>query len=192
MPLCRKKDHFPSGLRVYRRPQHIPNFPKWVYESLYRIAQRTLFFNIFSKKLCGNRREKSPIPVPERQRKMPLPAKKQKTAILFPKWLFLVPLTGLEPVRYRYRGILSPLCLPISPQRRTRLFYHNRSAPSRWVIPRFPPENRGIFPEIPPQYRHCAAPGHSAGQTSFPHAGLRCGFGHTPGRCRPGPSAAPL
>ena len=29
----------------------------------------------------------------------------------------LVPLTGLEPVRYRYRGILSPLCLPIPPQR---------------------------------------------------------------------------
>ena len=28
---------------------------------------------------------------------------------------FLVPLTGLEPVRYRYRGILSPLCLPIPP-----------------------------------------------------------------------------
>ncbi len=29
----------------------------------------------------------------------------------------LVPLTGFEPVRYCYRGILSPLCLPISPQR---------------------------------------------------------------------------
>ena len=27
----------------------------------------------------------------------------------------MVPLTGLEPVRYRYRGILSPLRLPISP-----------------------------------------------------------------------------
>ena len=36
-----------------------------------------------------------------------------------PKGLaFLVPLTGLEPVQYRYRGILSPLCLPIPPQRR--------------------------------------------------------------------------
>ena len=33
-------------------------------------------------------------------------------------FLFLVPLTGLEPVRYRYRGILSPLCLPIPPHRR--------------------------------------------------------------------------
>ncbi len=32
--------------------------------------------------------------------------------------LFLVPMTGLEPVRYRYRGILSPLCLPIPPHRR--------------------------------------------------------------------------
>lgn len=29
-----------------------------------------------------------------------------------------MPLTGFEPVRYRYRGILSPLCLPIPPQRR--------------------------------------------------------------------------
>ncbi len=32
--------------------------------------------------------------------------------------LLLVPLTGVEPVRYCYRGILSPLCLPIPPQRR--------------------------------------------------------------------------
>ena len=31
----------------------------------------------------------------------------------------MVPVTGLEPVRYRYRGILSPLCLPIPPHRRT-------------------------------------------------------------------------
>ena len=31
---------------------------------------------------------------------------------------FLVPMTGLEPVRYCYRGILSPLCLPIPPHRR--------------------------------------------------------------------------
>ena len=29
----------------------------------------------------------------------------------------LVPMTGLEPVRYCYRGILSPLCLPIPPHR---------------------------------------------------------------------------
>ena len=28
-----------------------------------------------------------------------------------------MPLTGLEPVRGRPRGILSPLCLPIPPQR---------------------------------------------------------------------------
>ena len=31
----------------------------------------------------------------------------------------LVPLTGLEPVRYRYRGILSPLRLPVPPPRQT-------------------------------------------------------------------------
>ena len=30
----------------------------------------------------------------------------------------LVPLAGLEPARYFYRGILSPLRLPIPPQRR--------------------------------------------------------------------------
>ena len=37
----------------------------------------------------------------------------------------MVPLTGLEPVQYRYRGILSPLCLPIPPQRQVGLFYHD-------------------------------------------------------------------
>ena len=37
-------------------------------------------------------------------------------------YIALVPLTGLEPVQYRYRGILSPLCLPIPPQRRLCLF----------------------------------------------------------------------
>ena len=31
---------------------------------------------------------------------------------------FLVPLTGIEPVRILLRGILSPLCLPVPPQRR--------------------------------------------------------------------------
>ena len=29
----------------------------------------------------------------------------------------LVPLVGVEPTRYRYRGILSPVRLPIPPQR---------------------------------------------------------------------------
>ena len=31
---------------------------------------------------------------------------------------FMVPVTGLEPVRFLRRGILSPLCLPIPPYRR--------------------------------------------------------------------------
>ena len=44
---------------------------------------------------------------------------------------FMVPLTGLEPVQYRYRGILSPLCLPIPPQRQVVLFYHGNTHPSR-------------------------------------------------------------
>ena len=34
----------------------------------------------------------------------------------------MVPMTGLEPVRYCYRGILSPLRLPISPHRRVSCF----------------------------------------------------------------------
>ena len=37
----------------------------------------------------------------------------RKTRVRF----FVVPLTGLEPVRYLYRGILSPLRLPVPPQR---------------------------------------------------------------------------
>ena len=43
----------------------------------------------------------------------------------------LVPLTGLEPVRILLRGILSPLCLPIPPQRLfnfykySNIFYRN-------------------------------------------------------------------
>ncbi len=35
----------------------------------------------------------------------------------------LVPATGIEPVRILLRGILSPLCLPIPPCRRVKLFY---------------------------------------------------------------------
>ena len=34
----------------------------------------------------------------------------------------LVPLTGIEPVWYLYRGILSPLRLPIPPQRHVKLY----------------------------------------------------------------------
>ena len=34
---------------------------------------------------------------------------------------FVVPLTGIEPVRCCHRGILSPLRLPVSPQRRNDL-----------------------------------------------------------------------
>ena len=41
----------------------------------------------------------------------------------------LVPLTGLEPVRYCYRGILSPLCLPIPPQRRFTNIKHYTTIP---------------------------------------------------------------
>ena len=44
-----------------------------------------------------------------------------------------MPVTGLEPVRYFYRGILSPLCLPISPYRHIvqLLFYYIGSQKSR-------------------------------------------------------------
>ena len=41
--------------------------------------------------------------------------------------IFVVPLTGLEPVWYLYRGILSPLRLPIPPQRHMKF-----DASARW------------------------------------------------------------
>ena len=40
-------------------------------------------------------------------------------------YMGLVPLTGVEPVRYRYRGILSPLCLPYT------IVYHTPAIKSR-------------------------------------------------------------
>ena len=50
----------------------------------------------------------------------------------------LVPRTGVEPVRYRYRGILSPVRLPIPPSR------HSRSAELIWErlspLPKVAPE----------------------------------------------------
>lgn len=53
----------------------------------------------------------------------------------------LVPLTGVEPVRYHYLGILSPVCLPISPQRlikvSNKILYITTVIKSRnaWVQP---------------------------------------------------------
>ena len=41
----------------------------------------------------------------------------KKREIPFGISLFLVPATGIEPVRFLRRGILSPLCLPIPPCR---------------------------------------------------------------------------
>ena len=52
---------------------------------------------------------------------------KKKRGMHVHAYLFLVPLTGLEPVRILLRGILSPLCLPIPPQRRC-FYYTTRSA----------------------------------------------------------------
>ncbi len=39
----------------------------------------------------------------------------------------MVPVTGLEPVRYRYRRILSPLRLPIPSHRRATLVLYNKA-----------------------------------------------------------------
>ena len=39
-------------------------------------------------------------------------------------WSFLVLETGIEPVRYRYRGILSPLRLPVPPLQRNLSYSH--------------------------------------------------------------------
>lgn len=38
--------------------------------------------------------------------------------------MIMVPLTGLEPVRCFQQGILSPSCLPISPQRHNHILYN--------------------------------------------------------------------
>ncbi len=40
----------------------------------------------------------------------------------------MVPGTGIEPVRHRWRGILSPLCLPISPSGRSGQLIQNLEA----------------------------------------------------------------
>ena len=41
----------------------------------------------------------------------------------------VVPLTGVEPVRHCCLGILSPVCLPISPQRLTNTLLYSQSPP---------------------------------------------------------------
>ena len=52
--------------------------------------------------------------------------------------MIMVPLTGLEPVRYCYQGILSPSCLPISPQRQNIIIFivpcHNQFVKSKHGI----------------------------------------------------------
>ena len=45
--------------------------------------------------------------------------------------IVVVPLTGLEPVWYLYRGILSPLRLPIPPQRHMKFISSARWRPVR-------------------------------------------------------------
>ncbi len=58
---------------------------------------------------------------------------------------FVVPVTGLEPVQYRYRGILSPLCLPIPPHR--QLSATIRISYGRWnVKPRFKKSKKLLIP----------------------------------------------
>ena len=57
---------------------------------------------------CADRSLKCSSPFLFYSKKMPDP---------YRSGIFLVPLTGLEPVRILLRGILSPLCLPIPPQR---------------------------------------------------------------------------
>ena len=46
----------------------------------------------------------------------------------------MVLLTGLEPVRYRYRGILSPLRLPISPQQQRIHFVFSKRNTNKYYI----------------------------------------------------------
>ena len=51
--------------------------------------------------------------------------------------LFLVPVTGLEPVRVLPQGILSPWCLPIPPQRHMEMLPHFFSTVKRYMLTKF-------------------------------------------------------
>ena len=42
-------------------------------------------------------------------------------------FIIMVPRAGLEPARSFLRGILSPLCLPISPPGQCSKFYHQKA-----------------------------------------------------------------
>ncbi len=77
----------------------------------------------------------------------------------------MVPLTGIEPVRMLLRGILSPLCLPIPPQRRILLNLEvwvllKRLSPLCLPIPPFavPDKNFGLtqFLDFIDRGTHCA------------------------------------
>ncbi len=46
-----------------------------------------------------------------------VPSGQKKPRILYEYGAFLVPPAGIEPAQYRYRGILSPLRLPVPPWR---------------------------------------------------------------------------
>ena len=46
----------------------------------------------------------------------------------------LVPPVGLEPTRYRYRGILSPLRLPIPSRGRSIILYDYLLKCNRWKV----------------------------------------------------------
>ena len=48
----------------------------------------------------------------------------------------LVPVTGIEPVRFLRRGILSPLCLPVPPHRQFNLIYSITNHRNRQAIRR--------------------------------------------------------
>ena len=53
----------------------------------------------------------------------------------------LVPLAGLEPARSFERGILSPLRLPIPPQRRLKMLnFHKKCRSSQEIINYFRPK----------------------------------------------------
>ena len=70
--------------------------------------------------------------------------------------IFVVPLTGLEPVWYLYRGILSPLRLPIPPQRRMKFGASARSRPAASATATAP---RKAYrpPRSPPCYKKSIA-----------------------------------
>ena len=118
-------------------------------------------------------------------RKERISLKKASFVYLTKETFFVVPLTGLEPVQYRYRGILSPLCLPIPPQRRgvSIILPHFLEA----VNPKSRPKTGRTHPGTPRSFHRCAKHGHSVPGRNPPPSGRGSGKWRILWKSPPGP-----